>query len=134
MAPPQPPPQPEALTFIGGLAAGMALMFIMLALILAKGLEAHHHLPPNPRRRRRMMLGYGGVASGLLCIAIYALTYGTPLYTSFLRLIVLIAGLVVGLGSSGFITSARNIREPEPLTGQRDAPDGLPGDDGSRAT
>ena len=113
-----PPPQPDALIiFIGGLAAGMALMFIMLAPILAKGMEAHHHFPPNPRRRRRMILGYCGVAVGALFLAVYALTYSTPLYASRLRLLMSIAGLVVGLGSTGFITSALSMREPVPLAG-----------------
>src|SRR5579859_4199695 len=71
--------------FLAGLSAGIAIVLVVTSPILAKGLEAHHHLPPSRRRRRRMILGYCGMAVGALCFAVYALTFGTPLYASLLR-------------------------------------------------
>ena len=117
------PPQSGAFTFLAGLATGMAAVFIIMAPILAKGLEAHHHLPPSQRRRRRMIVACCGFAMGALCVTVYALMADTPLYGTLLQLLVFIVGLVLGVVSSVILVSARDIREPEPLASQQDAPD-----------
>jgi len=125
------PPLPGFFTFLAGIYAGIAIVFVAMAPILAKGLEAHHHFPPSRRRRRRMTLAYGGMAAGLFCLAMNLLTNAW-----LLRLLALIVGWALLAVSMVTSSRARDIREPEPLAGQQDTPggSGLSGPDGPHAT
>lgn len=68
-----------------------------------------------------MILCYWGMAASLLCLAMFALTF-TPLTASLPQLLMAIVGMGLSLISMFALSSARDIREPEPLAGQRDAP------------
>jgi hypothetical protein len=117
--------------FLAGISASIVTVYVMLAPILAKGVEAHLRLPPSQRRRQSMILSYVGMTAGALCGTTVLLTFGT-----LLQPFVFIIGLSL-FGISGFaLVRMRNKRAHEPLAGQQDAPggSGSPGADGPHAT
>lgn len=126
---PPPLPGPEPLIFVAGVLGGMAIMFVMMAPLMAKGLEAHHHLPPSRSRRRRIILAYNGLAVAALCLAGSGLSFGM-----LLQPILLIVGLIVGLVSGMALTSARENRQRAQPSDQQDVPGGSPEANGPPAT
>lgn len=125
---------PGSLDFLAGLLTGMAILVVMTAPILAKGLEAHHRIPPSRRGRRRIILAYDGLAAGELCIAGALMMLGTPLTGTPVQRILVIAGFALMGMSTIALGFATGNRQRAPLAGPENAPGGSSEANGPPAT